>query len=785
MHRPLHPDELTEVVDFIDSPVPDHILLHAEIVQISSSRVELSCTTSGGLKVAIRIDLLSDSIIRARLCPERIPSSPTQMLSCDPENLQHSARIERTDSQVRIDTGKLSILLELEQWDLTIIRNSDGRSIFSQSIDQRCFGPLYEVAPTGYDEDGQGRLFGRLAVRIQPPERFYGLGETFTSYTKNGRVYDIFASDSGSVDSSRSYKAMPILLSSAGYALMVHTSYPTRFDMGSDCGGSYSMRIADPLLDYFIICEDSFKGLLGGLSSLVGKSPLLPKWSFGLWLSRCGYRSWEEVFAVVGRMEENGIPFDVVSLDPWWQGDAPWSTLSWDERHFPESEQRMAELKEDHGIRTCLWINPYVPAGTELYEEGVKQGFFLRDESGRIACAPEAFAGKELAVYDLCDPAQWQWFSSLLKGLLCQGAAVFKTDFGEQIPLQALSHDRKSGLELHNLYPLLYNKCAFEAVKEVYGKGITWGRSGYIGSVRYPLCWGGDSYASFSQMRGQLNGLLSSALSGMPFYSHDIGGFDYEPELFRTSSIDSIPIPGQDEQEKRLEGLPEPNAHLYIRWLQFGIFSSHSRLHGKRPHEPWEYGQEALRISRAYIRLRYRLLPYIYAQSVNSCESSLPFIRPMVLEFQEDRNSWDIDSQYLFGSDLMVSPVLEDREQVEIYFPKGTWYDLYTGESFVGPGWQRLDSPLWKIPVFCRQKAIIPLTGSLQKSDARFNDLVLLCTPEALPGQVTICDEAAERDGELIRFTVQIDKDGNTSHDGDDTLSLNVVRLGELGLLEL
>jgi alpha-D-xyloside xylohydrolase len=752
MHEPADFSRITKSFDFTHALQPAHILTDASLNETTPNGVRMTCRTSGGLDTAIAIDLLDHDIVRVRIHPHQIPASPPEMLSGDLERPGAGCSIHSSADHVHLSSGDLEVHCDLHPWNLQVTRND--QPFFTQQIDDRCFGPHYESAPCGFDIDADGNLHARLSVCSSVHEKWYGFGEHFTPLVRNQQTIDLFCEDSGSVNSSRSYKAMPFLLSTQGYGLLVHTSYPSRFEMGTCSGASYSVQVADDLLDYFIIAGPTFKEILHSLSILTGTSPVLPKWSFGLWVSRCGYRSWEEVDQAVTGMRAHEIPFDVISLDPWWQGPAPWSTLSWDPAHFKDHTNRLRALAEQH-IRVCLWINPYVPKGTRLYEEGVERGFFLRDRDQEIVNVTEAFAGKELAAYDFTDPHQVDWFISLLKELLHQGVAVFKTDFGEQIPLEAISSDGRSGLELHNLYPLLYNACAFEAVRQVYGTGLTWGRSGYIGSVRYPLQWGGDSYASFSQMAGQLRGMLGYGLTGIPYYSHDIGGFDYEPEVFR--DLERIPLPGTDEHEQAITILRAPDAELYIRWMQFGTFSSHARIHGKRPHEPWNYGEQALRISRAFIRLRNRLLPYIFTQSVAGANRGLPLTRAMVLEFQEDRATWDIETQYMFGEDLLVVPVLQRARSALVYFPEGTWYDLFSGTRYDGTGWQNVPAPLDRLPLFLKGGSCIPLRAEVTATDQPFDDLVLICTPEITKGTLTLYDTAISPDAAVESFTITID----------------------------
>jgi alpha-D-xyloside xylohydrolase len=398
------------------------------------------------------------------------------------------------------------------------------------------------------------------------------------------------------------------------------------------------------------------------------------------------------VETVIAEMRARGFPCDVISLDPWWMGDGPWTHYEWDTKAFPRPAEMMRSLKEQ-GVRTCLWIHPYVPKGSRAHAEGSARGYFVRKPDGSISPPIEGFSGTELAAVDFTNPEACKWFESKLQALLDMGVAVFKTDFGEQAPVDAVYHDGRSGLEMHNLYPLLYNRTAFELSKRNFGRGFVWARSAYAGSQRYPVQWGGDSYGSLDQMASQVRGLLSYGMSGVPFCSHDVGGFDYSPRAF---------------DEPTQEGFPKDPA-VYIRWLQFGVFSSHIRAHGKQPREPWTYGSEAEEIARRYLSLRYRLLPYIYSEAVKSTRSGLPMVRPMVLEYQEDPNTERLDLQYLFGESFLVVPVVTSSGRYRVYLPAGDWVNYWTKRRQRGGRWIDAVAPLDELPLWVKAGAIVPM----------------------------------------------------------------------------
>ena len=437
------------------------------------------------------------------------------------------------------------------------------------------------------------------------------------------------------------------------------------------------------------------------------------------------YMSRAEVEAVVRGMRERGFPCDVISIDPYWMGEPPWCTYEFDEKVYPQPEEMVQNLRAQN-VRTCLWVTPYVPKGLPIYEEARAQGFLAKGPDGEPARVLEAFAGLDLACVDITHPEARAWFQGKLRKLLDLGIATFKTDFAEQSPIEAIYYDGRTGLEMHNIYPMLYNQAVFELTETYFGRGLVWGRAGYSGSQRYPVQWGGDSYASFAQIVGQFRGLLGYGMSGVPFCSHDVGGFDYPPQAFDYGDLDAYPR----------------DAEVYIRWLQFGVFSSHLRAHGKQPREPWEYGDEAAEIAMKYLKLRYRLLPYIYSEAVRSTQSSLPVVRPLVLEYQDDPNTENIDLEYLFGSSFLVAPILTRLNRRRVYLPLGDWYDFWTKEKWSGSRWIEVDAPLATLPVWVKSGSIIPMGPAMDYVDqVPLNPLTLEIYGPVGSGGITIYDE--------------------------------------------
>jgi alpha-D-xyloside xylohydrolase len=476
---------------------------------------------------------------------------------------------------------------------------------------------------------------------------------------------------------------------------------------------------------------------------LTGKPAVPPDWSFGFWISRWGYRNRDEVMTVARRMREEKVPCDVIHIDPYWMRyhEGHHGDLEWDESAFPDPKGMIAELKA-LGFRLSLWVSPYVPLDSEMCVEGERRGFLMKSQS--ISPSPSGGAqggglalvhgfAKASAAVDFTNPEAVEWFKAKNRKLLEMGVGVIKTDFGEDMPDDAVPHDGTSAEQLHNLYPLLYQRAVFEATEDVHGYGLIWGRSGYAGSQRYPVHWGGDPGCTFEDMAASLRGALSWILSGAAFASFDMGGFFGIPTL-----------------------TDPPSPELYIRWSQMGLLFSHARAHGHTaPREPWAYGELALSIFRRYAQLRYRLLPYLYA-AARRAPAGVPLARPLVYDHPADRTTWHIDDEYFLGPDLLVAPLFEPRGRRNIYLPAGGWYDFWTDRRFEGSRWINYDAELETLPLFVRAGAVIPMGPALQHVNEHPWDPLSF---DAYPGGEGVTEMNLTDDQRALQFTMTVERD--------------------------
>ena len=520
-----------------------------------------------------------------------------------------------------------------------------------------------------------------LSFHAKADECFYGTGERFAKMDLSGKTIQLRNQDAQGVNNRRAYKNIPFYLSSENYGLFLHTSSFAKFSLADHSTRSAQIMVNEALIDCFIIGGETPEEILFGYRQLSGFPSMPPLWSFGVWMSRMTYFSADEVKQICDRLREEDYPCDVIHLDTGWFETDWLCEWKFNEERFPEPEKFIRDLKSK-GYRVSLWQLPYIAYTARQYKEATENNYISKSEKkiqGASNFSVQDYAGTIDFTYDKAV----EWYKNLLKELLDMGVVCIKTDFGEDIHLDAAYHSDK----LHNLYPLLYQKAAYEITKEITGDGIIWARAGWAGCQRYPLHWGGDSACSWDGMAGSLKGGLHLGLSGFGFWSHDVPGFHGVPNFMNSVLPDDI----------------------YVRWTQFGVFSSHLRYHGSAKREPWYYPKIA-HIIKKWWKLRYKLIPYIVEQSEKTTRTGFPVLRPLIMQHPDDRTCRHIDDQYYFGDNMLVAPVMNAENKRDIYLPEGKWVHFFSGEVYEGRQWLRDQYvPLEEMPVFVKCGASIPM----------------------------------------------------------------------------
>ncbi len=574
-------------------------------------------------------------------------------------------------------------------------------------------------------------------LSLKAGERVYGLGEQFTPFVKNGQVVEMWNEDGGT-SSQVAYKSVPFYMTNEGYGIFVDHASPVSFEVASEKVAYVGFSVPGEELRYHFIYGPTPKEVLVRYTDMTGKPALPPAWSFGLWLTTSFSTQYDEetTGSFIDGMAKRDIPLRVFHFDCYWMKALHWCDFEWDDRVFSDVRNMLARYKREKGVKICVWINPYIAQGTPFFREGAEKGYFLMRADGRGVKQID-FWNPGIAIVDFTNPGAKEWYVGKLKTLLDMGVDCFKTDFGERIPIDVTYHDGSDPVSMHNYYAYLYNKAVFEMLKEVKGEeeAVLFARSATAGCQQFPVHWGGDCSASYSSMAETLRGGLSFAMSGFSFWSHDISGFE------KTASPD-----------------------IYKRWVQFGMLSSHSRLHGSQSYRvPWLFDEEACDVLRYFTNLKCRLMPYLYRQAAISHGTGVPMMRPMVLEFFDEPGVKDLDMQYMFGDSLLVAPIFREDGMGEYYLPEGKWTHLLCGAEREGGRWYRETYDYFSLPVFVRENTLLAMGGNGKMPDYDYTQGLELhlyaladggeaaCEITDLNGQV-VMKAKATRQGSRISF---------------------------------
>ena len=547
-------------------------------------------------------------------------------------------------------------------------------------------------------------------LSLAPGECVYGMGERFTSFVKNGQVVDCWNEDGGTA-SQISYKNIPFYMTNKNYGILVDHTDNVSFEVASEKVEYVGFSVKGEELRFDLIYGDTMKDVIRTYTDLTGKPALAPGWSFGLWLTTSFTTNYDEetTSTFINGMEERNLPLEVFHFDCYWMKEFHWCDFEWDDRVFPDVKGMLKRYKEK-GLKICVWINPYIAQGTGFFREGLEKGYLLKRADGRGIKQVDNWQ-PGMGLVDFTNPEATNWYIAKLKTLLDMGVDCFKTDFGERIPVDVEYFDGSDPWCMHNYYTQLYNKAVFDLLTRERGEGeaVLFARSATVGGQQFPVHWGGDCSASYASMAESLRGGLSFTMSGFSFWSHDIGGFEL------TASPD-----------------------VYKRWLQFGLLSTHSRLHGSKSYRvPWLFDEEAVDVCRKFTKLKISLMPYIY--QINSHETGIPAMRSMVMEFEQDPAVRYLDMQYMLGDSILVAPVFSEDGAVEYYLPEGTWTHLLSGERRVGGKWYKDTYDFMSLPVYVRENTLLAIGANEKTADYDYADGVQIQVYEVQDGKEVQC----------------------------------------------
>ena len=623
------------------------------------------------------------------------------------------AKIYTGDAHVRIEENEEQLIYQTGSLKAVIDKAPNGyKMAFYEEDTFLTESSFRNLAYMQNTKTGKNYMLEQMFLDVD--EYVYGLGERFTPFVKNGQVVEMWNEDGGTA-SEIAYKNIPFYVTNKGYGILVDNEGDVAYEIASEKVERIQFSVEGERLDYYVISGKTPMGTVEKYTELTGKPALPPAWSFGLWLTTSFTTNYDEATTsgFIQGMADREIPLHVFHFDCYWMDAYEWCNFEWDPATFPDPKG-MLKRYHDRGLHICVWINPYIGQKSCLFKEGKDHGYLVKKRDGSVWQTDLWQPG--MALVDFTNPDAVAWYQGKLKTLLDMGVDCFKTDFGERIPVKEIEYfDHSDPVKMHNYYTYLYNQAVFELLERERGTGeaVLFARSATVGGQQFPAHWGGDCSASYVSMAETLRGGLSLSLGGFGFWSHDISGFE------STAPAD-----------------------IYKRWCQFGLLSSHSRLHGSSSYRvPWMFDEEACDILREFVNLKCCLMPYLYGQAVRSHKEGRPVLRPMFLDFPEDRACDTLDRQYMFGDSLLVAPIFKENGEVQYYLPEGTWYNLITGAEVTGGKWQKETHDYHSLPLMIRPNTVLALGNNDQKPDYDYADGVSLL--------VSAFDEGAEAKTEI------------------------------------
>ncbi len=538
---------------------------------------------------------------------------------------------------------------------------------------------------------------------IRPGECFYGTGERGLSLNLRGLAFDSYNEQHGGYPNGGIPPTMnvniPFVVSSGHYGIYFDNTFEGHFDIGSSNANVLAYSALGGELSYYFIYDPTYGRILSDYTWLTGRAPLLPKWAYGYIQSKFGYRDYQDAEQTIQRFRADSIPADAIILDLYWfqnMGDLDWNLTAW-----PNPNQITSQFLSQ-GFKTIVITEPYIVQNSPNFATADQSGYLAKDSNGKSYILNNWWScGCNAGLLDITSPAAQGWWWGKYHNIFQTGVSGLWTDLGEpERDSQQMQFGMGPDAQVHNVYDFLWAQTLFNGFDRDFPNKRLFNltRSGYAGIQRFGVVtWSGDVAKTFAGLAVQLPLLLNMGMSGIAYHNSDIGGF--------TGNQPTTP-------------------ELYTRWMEFGAFCPVMRAHGYDGlggTEPWSFNSispSTEGIVRKIIELRYSLMPYNYTMAHDAYETGMPLARPLFIEYPDDPNVANESSAYMWGSDLLVAPVVQTGQTSNsFYLPAGKWISYWDDRVFDGGATVTIPAPIDEVPLFVKAGSIIPMQPVVEYTD--------------------------------------------------------------------
>ena len=566
------------------------------------------------------------------------------------------------------------------------------------------------------DVNGENTFHAEVSFGVYGShEGLYGLGQHQAGvWNYRGETVDLSQENTNI--------AIPLLVSTNGYGIFWNNPSRSRVNNRFVHALYMSAEVADRV-DYYFLYGPEPDQIIGHYRELTGEAPLFGRWAYGFWQCKNKYQSQQDLETVAAKYRALHIPVDNIVQDWFWwvkMGEMKWNP------NYPDPQGMIDKLHEEHfHLMVSIW--PFFRSDTAVYDEFDRKGWLVAKTQS------EGYHPQGLAVYDATNPeARKQYWANANTALFQKGEDAWwldtdepETEGREDNILTTNMLHAGSGARYANAYPVFHVGGVSDGQRSASDQKRVFilSRSAYAGVQRYGVtAWSGDVLSDWVSFQRQIPAGLNYSISGMPYWTTDIGGF----------------ISGGNLNDPKFR-------ELFVRWFQFGVFSPVFRVHGTRnpdENELWSYGPEAEKILVDYDSLRYRLMPYIYSEAWQVTSAHGTLMRPLVMDWRNDVEAQNTGDEYLFGPAILVSPVTtQGATSRTVYLPQAGWYDFWTGEKVEGGRHIQADAPLSKLPLYVRAGSIVPLGPAMEWTTEKPADPIELRIYPGADGDFTLYED--------------------------------------------